>query len=98
MTVPTLILIGELDDWTSAGECRNLVDGRDGWGISRQKDRRVRSSSSSIPAPITHSMRRAHDPLNFGHHLEFNQSATDQSIVALANFSMRRSASKSKAR
>src|SRR3982074_3211176 len=37
MTVPTLILIGERDDWTLAGECRNMVDGRDDWGISRRK-------------------------------------------------------------
>ena len=29
MTVPTLILIGELDDWTPAKECRNLAEGRD---------------------------------------------------------------------
>ncbi len=39
MTVPTLILIGERDDVTPAEECRNMVDGRDAWGISRQKDR-----------------------------------------------------------
>ena len=37
MTVPTLILIGELDDWTLAESCRNMVEGRDDWGISRQK-------------------------------------------------------------
>ena len=37
MTVPTLILIGELDDWTPADECRNLAEGRDDYGISRQK-------------------------------------------------------------
>ena len=37
MTVPTLILIGELDDWTPADECRNMAEGRDDWGISRQK-------------------------------------------------------------
>ena len=41
MTVPTLILIGELDDWTLAEECRNMVDGRDDWGISRQKGQGV---------------------------------------------------------
>ena len=35
MTVPTLIMIGELDDWTPAEECRNMVEGRDDWGISR---------------------------------------------------------------
>ena len=44
MTVPTLILVGELDDWTPAEECRNLVEGRDDWGISRQKGRAFRSS------------------------------------------------------
>ena len=37
MTVPTLILVGELDDWTLAKECRNLAEGRDDYGISRQK-------------------------------------------------------------
>src|SRR5438445_7071951 len=41
MTVPTLILIGELDDWTLAKECRNMVDGRDDWGISREKNQGV---------------------------------------------------------
>ena len=33
MTVPTLILVGELDDWAPANECRNLAEGRDDWGI-----------------------------------------------------------------
>ena len=37
MTVPILILIGEADDWTLAQECRNMVEGRDDWGISRHK-------------------------------------------------------------
>jgi dienelactone hydrolase len=37
MTVPTLILVGELDDWTPADECRSMVDGRDDYGISRRK-------------------------------------------------------------
>ena len=41
MTAPTLILIGELDDWALAEECRNMVEGRDDWGISRQKDKGV---------------------------------------------------------
>ena len=41
MTVPTLILIGELDDWTLAKECRNMVDGRDDWGISRKRNQGV---------------------------------------------------------
>jgi dienelactone hydrolase len=41
LTVPTLILIGERDDLNSAEECRNMVAGRDGWGISRRKDRDI---------------------------------------------------------
>jgi dienelactone hydrolase len=88
MTVPTLILIGELDDWTSAEECRTMVDRRDDWGISRQKGEGVpvqlivypgayhAFDTSSLQMPIQY----------FGHHLEFNQSATNQSINAVRQF------------
>ncbi|MGZ5877442.1 MAG: dienelactone hydrolase family protein [Bradyrhizobium sp.] len=88
MTVPTLILIGELDDWTPADECRNMVDGRDDWGISRQKgegapirlvvypDAYHAFDVASLKSPIQY----------FGHHLEFNQSATEQSIDAVHEF------------
>jgi dienelactone hydrolase len=88
MTVPTLILIGELDDWTLAKECRNMVDGRDDWGISRQSDQGVPIKLMVYPgayhafdasSPTTPTML-------LGHHLEFNQSATDQSIGALFEF------------
>ena len=37
MTAPTLIMVGELDDWAPAVECRNLAEGRDDFGISREK-------------------------------------------------------------
>jgi hypothetical protein len=37
MTVPTLILIGESDDWTPAEACRKLVDGQDDLGMTRLK-------------------------------------------------------------
>nr|WP_283815886.1 dienelactone hydrolase family protein [Bradyrhizobium sp. AUGA SZCCT0222] len=88
MTVPTLILIGERDEVTPAEECRKMVDGRDAWGISRQKDQGAPIKlivypdayhgfdvpSVAIPAELS------------GRHLEFNQSATDQSIVALREF------------
>jgi dienelactone hydrolase len=88
MTVPTLILIGERDDWTLAGECRNMVDGRDDWGISRRKGEGVpvrlvvypdafhAFDASSLQTPVEY----------FGHHLEFNQAATDQSIDAVREF------------
>jgi dienelactone hydrolase len=88
MTVPTLILIGELDDWSPAEECRNMVEGRDDWGISRHKGEGVpirlivypdayhSFDVPSLKAPIEY----------FGHHLEFSQPATDRSIGALRAF------------
>lgn len=88
MTVPTLVLVGELDDWTPAGDCRNLVEGRDDWGISRQKDDGV-----PIRLVVYPGAYHAFDSPNlktpkqlFGHHLEFNQSAADQSVDALREF------------
>ncbi|WP_275190511.1 dienelactone hydrolase family protein [Bradyrhizobium sp. CSA112] len=88
MTVPTLILIGERDDWHSANECRDLAAGRDGWGISRQKDRGV--PIKLIVYPDAHHAFDApglKTPVQLqGHHLEFNQSAADQSAAALLEF------------
>jgi len=46
MTVPTLILIGESDDWTPAEACRKLVVGQDDLGMTRQKGGTVRRTSS----------------------------------------------------
>jgi dienelactone hydrolase len=88
MTVPTLIMIGELDDWTPAQECRNLAEGRDDWGISREKGK-------GFPIEITVYPGAYHDfdvprwrtPEKFlGHHLEFNEAARDQSVDALRKF------------
>jgi dienelactone hydrolase len=88
MTVPTLILIGERDDVTPAEECRKMVDGRDGWGISRQKDQ-----GAPVRLIVYPGAYHGFDAPNLttptrlsGHHLEFNQTATDQSIVALREF------------
>lgn len=88
MTVPTLILIGELDDWSLAIECRNMVEGRDDWGISRQRDQGIPMKLVVYPGAY-HAFdvaSRTTPTRILGHHLEFNQSATDQSIVALREF------------
>ena len=88
MTVPTLILIGELDDWTLAKECRNMVDGRDDWGISRKRDQGVPIKLVVYPGAY-HGFDASNlkTPIQLlGHHLEFNQSATDQSIGELRGF------------
>jgi dienelactone hydrolase len=88
LTVPALILIGERDDLNSAEECRNLVAGRDGWGISRQKDRAI-----PIKLVVYPDAYHAFDVPDLkipqeilGHHLEFNQTAADQAALALHAF------------
>jgi len=88
MTAPALILIGEFDDWALARECRNLVEGRGDWGISRQKDK-----GAAIKLTVLAGAYHAFDapqlttPLLLkGHHLEFNQAATDQSAEAMRDF------------
>ena len=88
MTVPTLILIGELDDWSLATECRNMVDGRDDWGISRQKDQGVPIKLIVYPGAYhAFDAPGLTTPVQLlGHHLEFNPSATDQSISAVQEF------------
>jgi dienelactone hydrolase len=86
MTVPTLILIGERDDWTAAQECRNMVDGRDDWGISRQK-----GEGAPIRLIVYPDAHHAFDDPGvpnelFGHHLEYNKAAADQAAGALRDF------------
>ena len=88
MTVTTLILIGELDDWTPAVECRNMVDGRDDWGISRQKGEGIPIRLVVYPGAYHgFDVPTLQRPVQyFGHHLEFNQSASDRSVDALREF------------
>jgi dienelactone hydrolase len=88
MTVPTLILIGERDDWTLAESCRNMVDGRDDWGISRQK-----SEGAPIRLVVYPGAYHGFDapglqaPKQYlGHRLEFNKPAADQAIDAVREF------------
>ena len=88
VTVPTLILIGERDDLNPAAACRDMVDGRDDMGISRRPAKGVPIRLIVYPGAY-----HAFDAPNLktttnlaGHHHEFNQSATDQSIAALHEF------------
>jgi dienelactone hydrolase len=88
VTVPVLIMVGELDDWTPAQACRNMVEGRDDWGISRRK-----TQGAAIRLIVYPGAYHGFDVPDLetsgrfsGHHLEFNQAAADQSIVALRQF------------
>jgi dienelactone hydrolase len=88
MTVPTLILIGALDDWTPAQECRDMVEGRDGFGISREKGTGVPAKLIVYPGAyhafdaVTLQTPRTY----LGHHLEYNEAAAAQSIEAVHDF------------
>jgi len=88
MTVPTLILIGERDDWTPAAECRRMVEGRDDYGISRQSGQGVPIKLVVYPGAYHgFDAPNLQTPIQFlGHHLEFNQIATDRSIDAVREF------------
>ena len=88
MTVPVLILTGELDDWSPADECHKMLDGLDDWGISRQKS----DSGAPIRLVVYPDAYHAFDTPRpkaieyLGHRLEFNQAAADQSIGAVREF------------
>lgn len=88
MAVPTLILMGESDDWTPAEDCRKLAAGQNDFGISRQKGDGPPIQLIVYPGAYhgfdIPTLRRPID--YFGHHIEFNQSATDQSGEALHRF------------
>jgi dienelactone hydrolase len=88
MTVPTLLLIGELDDWTPASECRNLAEGRDDWGISREKGKGYPIEFIVYPGAYhDFDVPNFATPVNrFGHRLEFNEAARNQSVEAVRKF------------
>jgi dienelactone hydrolase len=88
MTVPTLILIGGRDNWTSTDACRKMAAGEDDAGISRQKGQGAPVRLVVYPdayfgfdLPILKTPTQSR-----GHHSEFNQSAAEQSSEALREF------------
>jgi dienelactone hydrolase len=88
MTVPTLILIGERDDWAPAQECRNMADGRDDWGISRDPSQGVPVRLIVYPEARhgfdVPGLRAGSEFL--GHRLEYNKSAAERASDALHEF------------
>jgi dienelactone hydrolase len=87
LTVPALIMIGELDDWTSAEGCRRLAEGGDDYGVSRRREGApiklivYPGAYHSFDSPALKTPREL-----LGHHLEYNQAAADQSAAALREF------------
>ncbi|MGY8668593.1 SRPBCC family protein [Bradyrhizobium sp. UFLA05-109] len=88
MTVPTLILTGELDDSAPPEVCRRLANGADDIGISRQKADGAGVRLIVYPgayAGFDLSFLRA-PVLYMGHRVEFNKSAMEQASDALREF------------
>lgn len=88
MTVPVLVLVGERDDWTLANECRNMVEGRDDYGISRHRGDGVPMRLIVYPdAWHAFDAPQLQTPVQvLGHRLQFNQAAADQASEALREF------------
>jgi len=88
MTIPTLVLVGERDDWATADACRKMAAGEDDVGISRQKGEGVPVRFIVYPgAHYGFDLPTLRTPTKYlGHHLELNKSDADQSSEALREF------------
>jgi dienelactone hydrolase len=87
LTVPALIMIGELDEWTSAEGCRRLAEGGDDYGVARRREGApiklivYPDAYHAFDSPALKAPKEL-----FGHRLEYNQAAAEQSAVALRAF------------
>jgi dienelactone hydrolase len=87
MTAPALILIGEKDDWTPADDCRRLVEGKDDFGMSREKDEGPPIRLIVYPDAYHSFDRPDLQPIRYlGHQLAYDRSAADQASDALRDF------------
>lgn len=80
MTAPTLVLIGELDDWSSARQC--------GWWQER-----LRANSAPVKIVVYPDAHHSFDDPRFaggiryfGHWLQYNASAAERAAAELQNF------------
>jgi dienelactone hydrolase len=87
LTVPALIMIGELDDWTSAEGCRRLAEGSDDYGVARRREGApiklivYPGAYHGFDSPALETPKEL-----FGHRLEYNRAAADKSAAALHEF------------
>jgi dienelactone hydrolase len=75
MTVPTLILIGDRDDWTPADACRKMAAGESDIGITRPKDAGKAVTLVVYPG-ATHAFDFPVPSRRYlGHFMEYDQAA-----------------------
>ncbi|HEY2870471.1 MAG TPA: dienelactone hydrolase family protein [Reyranella sp.] len=92
MAVPTLILIGELDDWTPAADCADMAAGKSVIPVSRQAG--DRSNVTLIVYPGAYHAFDITDldilPGRGGtvedHHVEYNEAATKDAAQQVRAF------------
>ena len=77
MTMPTLVLIGELDDWSSAGGCRGML----AWQDKDSPFRLVVYPGAYHVFDVPAAPRRY-----FGHWLEYNAAAADAAREEVRRF------------
>jgi dienelactone hydrolase len=77
-TVPTLILVGDKDDWTQASWCREMMARRDGKGAPVKL---------VVYPGATHAFNAPTPPREYlGHHLEYNPEATADAWAQVRSF------------
>jgi dienelactone hydrolase len=88
MMGPTLVLVGELDDWTPADDCRDMVAGKSGFGIARAPA--DRSMVDLVVYPDTHHSFLASEARAgtrfMGHWLQYNETAAQDASNRVRGF------------
>jgi dienelactone hydrolase len=91
MTVPTLVLIGELDDWTPASDCADRAAGKSVIPVTRQPG--DRSNVKLVVYPGAHHGFDIADlgiipggVIVEGHRLDYNEAATRDAIQQMRAF------------
>jgi dienelactone hydrolase len=86
MTVPTLILIGDRDDWTPADACRKMAAGESDIGIMRPKDAGKAVTLVVYPG-ATHAFDFPVPSRRYlGHFMEYDQAAAQDAERRMREF------------
>jgi dienelactone hydrolase len=86
MTVPTLILIGDRDDWTPADACRKMAAGESDIGVTRTKGAGDVVTLVVYPG-ATHAFDAVAPSRRYlGHFMEYDEAAAKDAEVRLRAF------------
>lgn len=80
MAVPTLVLVGELDDWSTVKKCQEMMAQRSGTGSAVQLNV-YKGARHAFDAPEFKTGTEA-----YGHRVEYNAVAAEQSISDVRAF------------